>query len=133
MADDLSELAEGFKSLAAALQDTLGNQADIVTVQQSGVKYLGAIVQALLSVFPRLASTFTLAAAASTAVANTGVIVGTIVVPFPANAAAATLQSGANAIYVASVTPGVGFTVTTASGAAAAGTEIFNYVATNPS
>lgn len=116
-----------------------GSQGNLVSVQSQGVKYLGQIIQqlealvaAVTAAFPRITGTFTLAAAATTNVANIRIAANAIVVPFPTNAAAATLQSGASAIYVLSVTAGVGFAVRTANAAAAAGTEAFQYVATNP-
>jgi hypothetical protein len=47
-----------------------------------------------------------------------------------ANAAASTLQGAITHVYTTPIA-GVGFTVTTGNGAAAAGTEIFRYWVTN--
>lgn len=104
--------------------------ADLVTQVQSVVQYLGRLVQALKNLAPRLAGSFTLAAAATTNVVDPRVIATTVPVPFPKNAAAATLQQGAKSLYVSAVTPGVGFSVTTADGTNAAGTEQFYYIGT---
>lgn len=71
--------------------------------------------------------TFTMAAAASKAVTETRVTSGSKIVLQATNAAAATLMSGASALYISATTAGTSFTVTTANGASAAGTETFNY------
>ena len=70
---------------------------------------------------------FTLAAAASTTVSNDQVTANSIIVVTPVNASAGVLQGSAKAIYVSGRTAGTGFTVTTANGASAAGTEVFSY------
>jgi hypothetical protein len=75
--------------------------------------------------------TFTAGAAATTDVANTAVLTGCKVFIFPTNAAAGTLMAGADSLYVSAVTAGVGFTVATAGGGNAAGTETFNYLIFN--
>lgn len=120
--------------------NTQNNITDLATIQQSGVKYLGQLVQAVQALtaavtatFPRVTGSFTLAAAATLAVAQPGILATSTVTLTPKNAAAAVLQGGANAIFVSVISAGVGFTVATASGAAAAGTEQFYYIATNPS
>jgi hypothetical protein len=80
----------------------------------------------------RAMGTFTLTAAASVAVADTAVIgTNTRITITPTNAAAETLQAGANAIGVTTKTANTSFTVTTAGGGSAAGTETFDYVIFN--
>lgn len=74
-----------------------------------------------------LISTFTMAAAASTTVNNSNAASPTQIILWPTNAAAATLISGANSPYISAVVAGTSFTVSTAGGGAAAGTETFGY------
>lgn len=74
-----------------------------------------------------LTGTFTLGAAASTTVANTSAGYWTTIMLMPTNAAAATLVGSAKALYISAKTNDTSFAVTTADGAAAAGTETFTY------
>ena len=76
---------------------------------------------------------FTMAAAASTVVAQPAVQANSMIVPFPTNAAAGTLVGSAKSPYLASISPGVSFTISTANAASAAGTETFNYFVVTPS
>jgi hypothetical protein len=71
--------------------------------------------------------TFQLAAAATKVVADTQVQAGSMILFTPTNAAAATLMSGAKALYISARNAGVSFTVATADGTAAAGNENFVY------
>lgn len=77
---------------------------------------------------------FTMAAANTFAVLNPNAVAGSIILLQPVNAAAATLQSGASALYVnrAATVAGTSFTVLTANAAAAVGTEQFAYALINP-
>lgn len=75
--------------------------------------------------------TFTLGAAATTVVSNTSVTGSSIIQIFPTNAAAATLMSGASSLYISARTASTSFTVATADGASASGTETFNYILLN--
>ena len=109
-----------------------GGLQDLVSKQQQGVVYLGKLVQIFSNLFPRVSGSFTMAAAATKAVADTRVQANSIVFLTPTNAAAGTLMGSNKALYISSVTAGVGFTVATAAGTNAAGTEIFSYVAFNP-
>lgn len=109
-----------------------GNLQDLVNKVQQIVINGGKMVQLLTNLFPRVSGTFTLAAAATTTVANTGIQGSSIIILTPTNAAAGTLQGSAKALYISAVNAGTGFTVTTASGANAAGTETFSYVAFTP-
>ena len=72
------------------------------------------------------AGSLTCANAADTVVTDTAATVNSKIFLFPTNAAAATLQAGANCLRVKTKSIG-GFTVTTAGGGAAAGTETFDY------
>ncbi len=76
---------------------------------------------------------FTLAAAASTTVAQPAVQANSNVSWTPTNAAAGTLEGSAKHLYLSSISPGVSFTVATASGVAAAGSEAYIYKIESPS
>ena len=91
-----------------------------------------SIQQAILSAFPRVTGSFTLSAAATTTVTQTQTTSTSVISLIPANAAAATLISGAKNLYVSSKTDGSGFVVSTADGTVAAGTENFQYLLINP-
>lgn len=106
-------------------------QASTLAIEQGKAQTLGLIAQALQNAFPLSAYTgkFTCTAAATTSVTDAHCKATSVVIPFQANAAAATLQGSAKCLYP---TAGNGsFTVTTASGGSAAGTEIFNYLIVN--
>jgi hypothetical protein len=109
-----------------------GSLQDLVTVQGNGVRYLGLLVQFLKQIFPQINGSFTMTATATLAVADTRVQANSIISLTPTNAAAGTLQGSAKALYISSVTAGVGFTVATASGGNAVGTETFKYYGTTP-
>ena len=93
---------------------------------------LGALVNTLKDAFPLHATRglFTMAAAASKVVAEPALKLGAIVFLSPLNAAAATLMSGSSNLYFVN-SVGVGFTVYTADGGNAAGTELFAYMFIN--
>lgn len=80
-----------------------------------------------------LKGTVTLSAAATTAIANANVassnrLNGSFMVRLtPLNTPAASLVGSSKSPYVTAITQGVDFTLSTADGTAAAGTEIFNY------
>jgi hypothetical protein len=109
-----------------------GGMQDLVSVQGNGVRYLGQLVQLLQQLLPRITGSFTMPAAATKAVAETRVQANSIISLTPTDASAGTLQGSAKCLYISSVTAGVGFTVATASGGNAAGTETFSYFALNP-
>lgn len=103
------------------------------TTLQNLVTAVNGWTQALLNVWPRTTGSFTLAAAATTVVPQQNVKSTTVIMLTPTNAAAGTLQGSAKCLYVSVKTPGTGFTVATASGVAAAGTETFDYALFSPS
>jgi hypothetical protein len=100
---------------------------------QDIVVAINGLTQAVLNVFPRTTGTFTLAAAATTMVAQPSVKSTSVIVLTPTNAAAATLMGGSQALYVKSITPGTGFVVATADGTNATGTCTFSYAVLSPS
>jgi len=71
---------------------------------------------------------FTLGAAATKVVSDANVGAASTVYLTPTNAAAATLMSGAKALYHSANSGGASFTVATADGTNAVGTETFNYL-----
>jgi len=71
--------------------------------------------------------TFTMPLAATYDVANVSCTNASKVLLFPANASAASLQASATALYIFDAVNNTGFTVKTADGSNAAGTEIFYY------
>lgn len=95
---------------------------------------LSQIVVALQAIFPRTIGTFTLAAAATTTVAQPAILGNSYVQFGPTNAAAAALMAGAKSLYwsQADNIAGASFKVKTADASAAAGTETFWYVVTTP-
>lgn len=92
---------------------------------------LADIVKALSTAFPLHSSTgtFTMPASATQTVTDTTIKTSSIVLLMPTNAAAAALMAGSHSLYVSARTQAASFTVTTADGAAAAGTETFGYLA----
>lgn len=115
-------------------QQTQDSASNPMYGQAAGInRNLAQLVAMWARAFPLSAfqGTFTCAAAASTVVSNTNVKVGSTIILQPANAAAGTLQGSAKCLYPNTLVAGASFTVTTASAAAAAGTEIFSYLIIN--
>jgi len=73
------------------------------------------------------AGTFTCGAAATTVVTETEVTASSIITIQPTNVAAAQLMAGADSLYVTARVGGTSFSVSTAGGGNAAGTETFDY------
>lgn len=111
-------------------QGTAGG-TDVVTQLQGIVRQLAAWVKAFSG--RQTFGSFTLAAAASTTVSQPAVQANSAISITPTNASAATLVSGAHSPYIASISPGASFTVSTADGGNAAGTETYSYLITTPS
>ncbi|MDE2096858.1 MAG: hypothetical protein KGL39_06385 [Patescibacteria group bacterium] len=106
--------------------------SDVVTQLKLANQNMSQLIQAVNNVLPRTIGTFTLAAAATTTVAQPAVKANSYVVPFALNAAAATLMGGTKSLYQSAVVAGTSFTVATADGTNAAGTEKFGYFLLNP-
>ena len=107
----------------------MADNTDIVTQLQQVAQQLGRWVQAFQG--RQLFGSFTMTAASSQIISNYAVAANSVIMLIPTNAAAATLQAGASSLY-ATPTAGTGFTVNTANGGSAAGTETFQYVVTTP-
>jgi hypothetical protein len=102
--------------------------------QAQGInKNLSELISVMRNAFPLSAftGTFTCGAAASTVVNNANIKANSKVILTPTNAAAGTLQGSAKCLFRSTIVAGVSFTVTTASGGAAAGTETFDYIIVN--
>ncbi len=103
---------------------------DIANKLQAGNQLMGKLVGIFSTLFPRSTGTFTMAAAASKVITDANVTTSSLVQLVPTNAAAGTLMGSNKALYVTLAAGS--FTVATASGAAAAGTETFSYSVSNP-
>lgn len=111
---------------------TPDNFDQLVVELANVVRNLGLLIQSINGFFPRIFGTFTMPAAASFVVTTTAVQANSFVSLNPTNAAAATLQAGANRIWVSAISAGASFTVSTTGGGAAAGTETFGYTIATP-
>lgn len=114
--------------------------SDVVIQLQGIVRQLSSLVTAIGNVVSQLSliasskvkkGTFQLGASVSTVVADTSVTGTSEISWSPTNAAAGTLEGSTKKLYLSARSPGVSFTVTTASGVAAAGTETFQYMINN--
>lgn len=112
-----------------AAQGSAGG-TDIVIALQGIIRQLTAWVQAYQG--RQSVGAARLSAAATTVVANTSVQGTSLITLTPTNAAAATLISGSKSPYISALSPGVSFTIATADGTSAAGTETYNYMILNP-
>jgi hypothetical protein len=65
-------------------------------------------------------------------VAQPAVKANSVIQLTPANASAGTIMGSAKSIYISAIVAGTSFTLTTASGTAAAGTEQFYYTINTP-
>ena len=104
---------------------------DVVTQLKGIVQQLAALVMAITGRVISGPITFTSAVATLT-IPQSGVQANSIITLTPTNASAGTLQGSAKALYTSAIVPGVSFTVATASGGNAAGTETFQYVINTP-
>lgn len=103
---------------------------DVVTALQGIIRQLSAWVQAFQG--RNSYGTFTLDAAATKVVLDSAVRSNSIVQVFATNAAAATLMGSSAALYTSALSAGTSFTVATADGSNATGTETFSYIVTTP-
>lgn len=109
-----------------------GGLVDVATQLKLANQNMSLLIQTISAIFPRVTGSFTAAAAATTTVANADIAANSIIVLVPTNAAARTLQAGANMMSVSATSAGVSFTAATAGGGSAVGTEVFSYYAINP-
>ena len=104
--------------------------SDISNMLQASNQLMAKLVGIISNLFPRSFGTFTLSAAASTVVTDANATTSSIITPIAINASAGTLMGSAKSLYFTRAAGS--FTVTTASGVAAAGTEQFAYSLQNP-
>lgn len=104
--------------------------SDLSSKLQASNQIMAKLVGIFSALFPRSTGTFTMAAAASKVVTDSTVTTSSYVTLTPTNAAAGTLMGSTKCLYVTLAAGS--FTVTTASGVAAAGTETFTYSVNNP-
>jgi hypothetical protein len=111
------------------MADASGGNIDGVMKQQAAIGLLGELVRAFRTAFPTKWSigAFTCAAAVTTTVNDINVTATAHITLTALNVAAANMAAGVTAPYVSARTPGVSFAISTANGAAAAGTEQFSY------
>lgn len=103
--------------------------SDIANKLQAANQLMAKLVAIFSALFPRSTGSFTMAAASSKVVTDANVTTSSFIMLMPTNAAAGTLQGSNESLYI---TPAAGsFTVTTAAGTAAAGTETFSYAVLN--
>lgn len=95
-------------------------------------QYLGRMVMALEALLASASGTFTLTAAATNTIPEPKTQSTSLIELTPLNASAATLMGSNKALYISSRTTGASFAVTTASGAAPASGEQFQYTLRNP-
>lgn len=108
-----------------------GSITDIVTQLLGLNRNISLLIQAFQGRI--ISGSFTFAAAATTTVPQPAVQSNSVISLTPTNAAAGTLVGSAKAPYISAKSPGVGFTVATASAGSAVGTETFDYTVMTPS
>lgn len=94
----------------------------------AGNNLLAQLVMALRNMRTTTVGSFTLSAAATTVVADTSVTANAFIMFTPTNAAAGSLMAGSKSLYLSTRSAGTSFTVATADGTSAGGTETFSYM-----
>lgn len=123
----LDSIQKSVAGLSAALKSDTPLASPLPALPSDTNKYLRGD---LTWVRPVSWGTFTLAAAATTVVADTNATASSVIVITPTNATGAALMAGAKSLYISARSAGVSFTVATADASAAAGVETFNYIMT---
>jgi hypothetical protein len=138
LVSNLKNAVSNISHLNSSLQSTLTTLIAVSTSLASGTLDLVAINTSLIAIntailtsFPRISGTFTLANATLSPVTNNQVRASFVVAWSPTNATAA-LTERTNGLFLQAVTAGSGFVVSTQSGSAI-GTETFQYIGFNPS
>lgn len=109
--------------------DQAAGVTDVVNKLQGIISQLTALVAAING--RNLYGTFTMPAASSLVINNTGVKGNSTIIFAPLNASASALEGSAKSL-IYTISAGTSFTVLTGNGAAAAGTEQFNYIILTP-
>ena len=105
---------------------------DVVTQLSAGVRVQSKLVQTVMGLAQQSIGQFTWPAAVSTTITNANVTANSHISLSALNSAAGTLVGSNKSWYVSARVTGTSFTVSTASGVAASGTEQFSYLITNP-
>jgi hypothetical protein len=114
------------------LDQTPMTLAELVREANVSNRLLAQINETLKGLTRFKIGTFTAANATSTTVNDTAVTASSFIDLMETNAAAGTLQAGTNRFYVSARSAGTSFTVATAGGGSAAGTEQFTYIIISP-
>ena len=110
-----------------------GSLQDLTTALQTGTNNTNESLRLLTAAITgRGTGSFIFGAAATVVVSNVAVQANSRVILIPTNASAATLMGSAKSPYVSNITVGTNFTVSTANGVAATGTEAFQYIFFSP-
>lgn len=108
-----------------------GSLVDLVSTIKGAVQNLAALNTTLGNAFPRISGSFTLSAATTTVVTQTGISATSEVFWSPTNATAALILR-TNGLFHAANTPGASFSLSTQAGSATTG-GTFEYFVINPS
>ena len=124
------------------MSDTFSNQpswqpptqsagvSDVVTQLQNIVRQLSSLTAAITG---RVAyGSFTMPAAATLTIQQPAIKGNSVITLIPTDASAGTLQGSAKYLYPSAIVAGTSFTVSTASGGNAAGSETFSYTINTP-
>lgn len=126
----MADIPQGWGDQSNAGLGDLATQIKLGNQNLSG--QFALLIAALGSIFPQVTTitggTFTCANAASTTVTQPLTAANSFILLMPTNAAAGTLMGGTKSLYVSARTANTSFAVSTASAAAAAGTEQFAYL-----
>ena len=106
---------------------------NLETQQRLMIVAINGLRDAILTTFPRITGTFTLAASATNTIPNTSVTSTSVIMLMPTSADAATLMASAGSLYISALTSGASFAVTTANAGVPPGTCTFSYILVNPS
>lgn len=139
---DMSRSGASVDDIVAVLKSSNQNMSQLIQAVTALAPLLSAMGPAIVTALaPAIAEalgvsvkfgSFTCAANTNTTVTDANVATNSHIVWIPTNATAGTLEGGTRKLYLSARTAATSFRVTTASGAAAGGTETFIYVMINP-
>lgn len=118
------------KALIEALLNKMSG-AEGASLMNSAVQQLGQLNRTLRTRSPNAIGSFSLTAAATFTIPDTTVQAGSFIAWTPTNTAAGTLEGSAKKLVLSTRSAGTSFTLVTASGGNAAGTETFSYAIFN--
>jgi hypothetical protein len=130
-AASITDLVTTLKGVVSQLSSGNLNWQTFITAIATISTTLTAIQATLVRSVSRANGTFTLAAAATTTIAQPAVLASSFIELQPTNAAGGTLMGSAASLYISSINPGVSFTVATANASSPSGTQTFMYAVFN--